>query len=54
MKIEFDILNSNYGKQLNTSKFRYGKVGMIVIPILAIILTDIYAANINLIISNGL
>ncbi len=50
MTIEFDILKSNYVKQLNTSKFRYGKVGMIVIPILAIILTDIFLPNINLIV----
>ena len=50
MKIEFDILKSNYGKKLNTSKFKYGKVAMIVIPILAVLLTDIYTLNINLMI----
>ena len=38
MKIEFDLLKSDYGNLLNTSKFRYGKVAMIVISIITLIL----------------
>jgi len=50
MKIELDILRSNYGKILNTSKFKFGKILIFGIPILAIIIIDVYNLNINLII----
>lgn len=49
MKIEFDLLKSNYGNKLNTSKFKYGKIVMIVLPIFAIILVDMFKLDISLI-----
>lgn len=49
MQAEFDILKSDFGKKINSSKVKYGKVALIGIPILAIILTDVYFSNFNLI-----
>jgi len=47
MNIEFDIIRSNYGKILNTSKFKYGQIGIYGVPILTIVLVHIFFPNVN-------